>query len=120
MRRSMVSSHLSKLSPETRPGIAVRPRSLQERLPMDLPARPTDPEPLHAFELALAGKDPQTIAAYLGTLRDFVAWIATRPGGSPFQISLLTETALDEYLRHLEQQQRAPRTRSRALTALKR
>jgi hypothetical protein len=61
---------------------------------MDQQVRQSDPEPLRAFAQALAGKDPQTIAAYLGTLRDFVAWIATRPGGDPFQISLLTETAL--------------------------
>jgi len=87
---------------------------------MDHLVRPPDPEPLQAFTQALAGKDPQTIAAYLGTLRDVVAWIATQPGGDPFQITLLTETALDAYMRHLEQQLRAPRTRSRALSALKR
>jgi site-specific recombinase XerD len=87
---------------------------------MDALLRPADSEPLRAFAQALAGKDPKTIAAYLGTLRDFVAWLATRPGGAPFQLTLLTETALDDYMRHLEQQQRAPRTRSRALSALKR
>ena len=87
---------------------------------MDALLRPADPEPLRAFAQALAGKDPKTIAAYLGTLRDFVAWLATRPGGAPFQLTLLTETALDDYMRHLEQQHRAPRTRSRALSALKR
>jgi len=93
---------------------------MEERLSMDHLVRPTDPEPLRAFTQALAGKDPQTIVAYLGTLRDFVAWVATQPSGDPFQIALLTETALDAYMRHLEQQQRAPRTRSRALSALKR
>jgi len=67
---------------------------------MDALLRPADPEPLHAFAQALAGKDPKTIAAYLGTLRDFVAWLATRPGGTPFQLTLLTETALDDYMRH--------------------
>jgi site-specific recombinase XerD len=87
---------------------------------MDALLRSADPEPLCAFAQALAGKDPKTIVAYLGTLRDFVAWLATRPGGTPFQLTLLTETALDDYMRHLEQQQRAPRTRSRALSALKR
>jgi len=87
---------------------------------MDALLRPADPEPLRTFAQALAGKDPKTIAAYLGTLRDFVAWLATRPGGAPFQLTLLTETALDDYMHHLEQQQRAPRTRSRALSALKR
>ena len=40
---------------------------------MDALLRPADPEPLRAFAQALAGKDPKTIAAYLGTLRDFVA-----------------------------------------------
>jgi site-specific recombinase XerD len=87
---------------------------------MDALLRPSDPEPLRGFAHALAGKDPKTIAAYLGTLRDFVAWLATRPGGTPFQLALLTETALDAYMQHLEQQHRAPRTRSRALSALRR
>ena len=87
---------------------------------METSSHPDDPEPLRAFAEALAGKDSKTIAAYLSTLRDFVAWLATRPGGSPFAVVSLTETALDEYMRHLEQAQRAPRTRSRALTALKR
>ena len=87
---------------------------------METSSHPDDPEPLRAFAEALAGKDSKTIAAYLSTLRDFVAWLATRPGGSPFAVVALTETALDEYMRHLEQAQRAARTRSRALTALKR
>ena len=56
--------------------------------------RPTDPEPLRAFARALGGKDPKTVAAYVGTLRDFVAWLAQHPGGSPFAVGLVTETAI--------------------------
>lgn len=81
--------------------------------------RPNDPEPLQAFALALVGKDAKTIAAYLSTVRDLVAWLATTPGGDPFSMALLTETAIDAYMRHLETHQRAPRTRSKALSALK-
>src|SRR5205809_2521455 len=105
---------ITELSRRTRPRI-VSLLCWEPCLPMDALLRPADPEPLRAFAQALAGKDPKTIAAYLGTLRDFIAWLATRPGGAPFQLTLLTETALDDYMRHLEQQQRAPRTRSRAL-----
>ncbi len=87
---------------------------------MERVLRPTDPEPLHAFARALGGKDPKTVAAYVGTLRDFIAWLAQRPGGSPFAVGLVTETAITTYLHHLEVAQKAPRTRSRALSALHR
>jgi hypothetical protein len=39
---------------------------------MDALLRPSNPEPLRIFTYALAGKDPKTIVAYLGMLRDFV------------------------------------------------
>ena len=62
---------------------------------MDALLRPADPEPLRAFAQALAGKDPKTIAAYLGTLRDFVAWLSTRPdtGGEPITVALVQAAA---------------------------
>lgn len=85
---------------------------------MTLP--PDDPEPLCAFVQALAGKDPKTIHAYRSVIRDLIAWLATRPGGHPFQLKLLTETALQGYMQHLEAQNRAPRTRSKALSAIRR
>ena len=82
--------------------------------------RPTDDALLRAFAQALVGKDQKTIATYLGVIRDVIAWLATRPDGTPFRMDLLTETAIDTYMRTLEARDRAPRTRSKALSALKR
>ena len=36
-----------------------------------------DPEPVQVFIHVLDGHDPKTIAAYCGTVRVFVAWLAT-------------------------------------------
>ena len=77
-------------------------------------------ELLEAFAGHLAGKDPATARAYLATVRDLIAWLATKPGGSPFRPELLTETAVRGYLDHLATEGRAPRTRSKALTAISR
>lgn len=85
-----------------------------------MPVRPADPDPFAQFAAALHSRDPATVAAYLTTLRGLVAWLATRPGGQPFRLDLLTETAVVGYLDHLAAAGRAPRTRSRALTALHR
>lgn len=79
-----------------------------------------DPDPLRAWEEYLGGKDPKTTQAYLTVLRSFVAWLATRPGGNPFRIEAVTETAVKGYLDHLADLGRAPRTRSKALSALNR
>jgi len=79
-----------------------------------------DPEPLHAFAQAMGNRDPATIAAYQAVLRDLVAWLASRPGGRPFRMDLLTETAVRGYLDHLQAEGRAPRTRAKALTVLRR
>ncbi len=79
-----------------------------------------DPEPLHAFAQAMGNRDPATIAAYQAVLRDLVAWLAARPGGRPFRMDLLTETAVRGYLDHLQAEGRAPRTRAKALTVLRR
>ena len=77
-------------------------------------------DPLHSFECALSGKDPKTVVAYMATVRDMVAWLSTRPGGSPFRMQLLTETAVKGYLDALTAANRAPRTRSKALSAIRR
>ena len=53
-----------------------------------------DPPLLTAFATALATRDPATVRAYLTTLRQFVAWLATTPSGTPFHADLLTETAI--------------------------
>jgi site-specific recombinase XerD len=85
-----------------------------------MPTRSDDPSALQEFAAALGARDPKTIATYLTTLRDFVAWLATQPGGAPFHLGLMTETAVRGYMDFLVTVNRAPRTRSKALSALRR
>ena len=75
---------------------------------------------LQAFADSLAGRDPKTIKTYLSSLSGFVAWLAQKPGGQPFRMELMTVTAIEGYLDMLAAKGRAPRTRSQALTALRR
>jgi hypothetical protein len=75
-----------------------------------MPAPPTDPAAFAQFAAALGSRDPATVAAYLTTLRGLLAWLATRPGGQPFGLDLLTEAAVQGYLDHLAAAGRAPRT----------
>jgi hypothetical protein len=82
--------------------------------------RDNDPESLRAFVATLGRRDPKTVAAYLTTLRDLVAWLATQPDGSPFRPDVLTVTALQGYVDHLTAAEQQPRTRARALTAISR
>jgi site-specific recombinase XerD len=82
--------------------------------------RDDDPESLRTFVATLGRRDPKTVAAYLSTLRDLVAWLATQPDGSPFRPDLLTVTALQGYFDHLAAAGRQPRTLARALTAISR
>ncbi|GHO72526.1 hypothetical protein KSD_02970 [Ktedonobacter sp. SOSP1-85] len=81
-----------------------------------MPDTRTDPAIFQEFREALGTRDPKTIAAYLATLRDFVAWLATQPGGMPFHLGLVTETAIRGYMDALQRSDRAPRTRSKALS----
>jgi site-specific recombinase XerD len=82
--------------------------------------RSNDSAPLQEFAAALGTRDPKTVATYLTTIRDFVAWLATQPGGAPFHLGLVTETAVRGYMDFLVTVNRAPRTRSKALSALRR
>jgi hypothetical protein len=41
-----------------------------------------DPASLRAFVAILGRRDPKTVAAYLSTLRDLVAWLTTQLDGS--------------------------------------
>ena len=75
---------------------------------------------LEGFAASLAGHDPKTIRTYLSSLNGFVDWLAQQPGGLPFRAELLTETAIEGYLDVLAAKGRAPRTRSQALTVLRR
>jgi hypothetical protein len=61
-----------------------------------------EPGPVRAFIHFLDGKDPKTIAAYRGTVRAFVAWLATMPGGDPFRMDLVTAAAIRGYLESLK------------------
>src|SRR5712692_9101888 len=79
-----------------------------------------DPAIFQEFQQALGARDPKTVAAYLTTMRDFVTWLAKQPGGAPFHLGMLTETAVRGYLDSLKQAGRAPRTRSKALSGLRR
>jgi site-specific recombinase XerD len=85
-----------------------------------MPTRSDDPSALQEFAAALGARDPKTVATYLTTLRDFVVWLATQPGGAPFHLGLVTETAVRGYMDFLVTVNRAPRTRSKALSALRR
>lgn len=81
---------------------------------------PSDPEILQDFTQSLASRDPKTVRAYLSALRGFVQWLSVQPGGDPFSPEIITETAVSSYLNYLKAKGRAPRTRSQALTALRR
>ncbi|GHO80950.1 hypothetical protein KSD_87210 [Ktedonobacter sp. SOSP1-85] len=72
------------------------------------------------FRDALGTRDPKTVATYLATMRDFVSWHAEQPGGTPFHLGLLTETAVRGYLERVQIAGRAPRTRSKALSGRRR
>lgn len=79
-----------------------------------------DSDAVQTFIAFLDGKDPKTIAAYGATLRAFVAWLATMPGGAPFRVELVTSAAIRGYLESLKAAGRAPRTQAKAITALQR
>ncbi len=82
--------------------------------------RSDDPQALQEFAASLGTRDPKTVATYQTTVRDFVAWLAIQPGGTPFHLGLVTETAVRGYMDFLATTNRAPRTRSKALSALRR
>jgi site-specific recombinase XerD len=84
-----------------------------------MPIRSDDSPALQEFAASLGTRDPKTIATYLTTVRDFVAWLALRPGGVPFHLALVTETAVRGYMEFLATTNHAPRTRSKALSALR-
>lgn len=75
---------------------------------------------LQGFLASLGHRDPATIAAYRAVLASFRAWLAEQPGGRPFETMRLTQTAVRGYLEHLQALERAPRTRAKALTVLRR
>src|SRR5258708_25542277 len=84
-----------------------------------MPSESNDPAIFQEFRDALGTRDPKTIATYLTTMRGFVAWLAMQPGGTPFHLGLVTETAVRGYMDSLQHAGRAPRTRSKALSGLR-
>ncbi len=70
---------------------------------------------LQEFRVALATRDPKTVATYLTAMSDFVAWLAMQPGGTLFHLGMVTETAVRGYMDSLQSAGRAPRTCSKAL-----
>ncbi len=66
------------------------PRSISERL-------------LEEYRGSLVAKAPGTVDAYLRAVRQLLDWIAARPGNAgDFHPELLTKTAVESYLAHLE------------------
>jgi len=66
-------------------------------------------EEVHAlvgeYEQFLSGKAEGTTEAYLRTVRHLIAWVAQLPGNARlFQPPQLTRTAVEQYLKHLEQE----------------
>ena len=60
---------------------------------------------LGEYEQFLAGKAQGTREAYLRTARQLIGWLAQLPGhGGQFRPSQLTQTAVEQYLAHLEQE----------------
>ena len=57
------------------------------------------------YEQFLSGKAEGTMDAYLRTVRHLIGWVAQRPGNEgQFQPSQLTQTTVELYLAHLEQE----------------
>ena len=59
-----------------------------------MPTGSDDPQALQEFAASLGARDPKTVATYLTTVRDFGAWSALQPGGTPFHLGLVIETAV--------------------------
>src|SRR6266487_4953059 len=60
---------------------------------------------LGEYEQFLSGKAQGTTDAYLRTVRHLIGWVAQRPGNEgQFQPSQLTQTTVELYLAHLEQE----------------
>jgi len=68
-----------------------------------MPEGPNNPAVFQEFREALGTRDPKTIATYVTTMRDFVAWLATQPSGASFHLGLITETAIRGYMDSLQQ-----------------
>jgi site-specific recombinase XerD len=81
------------------------------------PATSTD-DWVTAYAAALDGNAAGTVDAYLHALRQFLTWLAQRPGyADGFAPEQVTRTAVESYLAHLEQQghSRSHRVRVKAV-----
>lgn len=58
---------------------------------------------LDEFVESLAGKAEATVSTYQRELRQFLSWVAARPGNSSrFRPEHMTKTALETYLIHVD------------------
>lgn len=81
-------------------------------LPFQLPI-------LSEYEQLIATKDEKTIDAYMRILRKFTEWLSERPGSEGrFKGELLTHTAVDTYIRELDNQDYSVSHRNRVKTVI--
>jgi len=74
---------------------------------------------LDEFVESLAGKAETTVSTYQRELRQFLSWIAARPGNSSrFRPENMTRTALETYLIHLERAGHSISHRARVKSAV--
>lgn len=75
--------------------------------------------PLAEYQLFLSGKSEKTVDAYLRCVRQFIDWIAEKPGsGGKFQPEMFTRTAVEMYLDHLGEDGYSISHRNRVKAAL--
>jgi integrase/recombinase XerC len=78
------------------------------------------PNLLEGFEAFLeSGHERKTIVDYLTVMRDFEAWLLKSTEADQLSSRLLVPSALEEYMAHLKEQSRAPRTQRKILAILK-
>ena len=71
------------------------------------------------YEQFLSGKAGGTVEAYLRTARQLIGWLAQLPGHEGgFEPHLLTQTAVEQYLAHLEQEGFSPHHRARVKASI--
>ena len=74
---------------------------------------------LREYEQLIATKDEKTIDAYMRILRQFTEWLSERPGSEGrFKTEQLTHTAVDTYIRELDQEGYSISHRNRVKTVI--
>lgn len=74
---------------------------------------------LGEYEQLISTRDEKTIDAYMRILRQFTEWLSERPGSEgKFKGELLTYTAVDTYIRELDNQDYFVSHRNRVKTVI--